>query len=190
MHELDAGALRELLHGHVHGHAHPRTRIRQLALIGLGIFDEIINVAVRRLVTHDQRIGVIHHADDPGKVIDDIKLGFLNVWNTQDRLRHLCQQITVGLAGVVHHRRRQRTARTGTILDDDFFTQGFAGGIGQRAQQHRAAAARRISMQQGDVLLREILRCCRRHAQQAATYTEHQRQPPHIHQFKSHHCSR
>ena len=62
---------------------------------------------------------------------------------TKHPQRQLRQRVAVGLCSARHVLRRQRTARTGFILDHDTLPQMFTGTFGQRTQRDITAAAGR-----------------------------------------------
>ena len=151
--ELDAHALRDVLHRQVRAGQHTRGAVAELARVGLGPGHEIGPGLDGRLGGHHHPEGIAGDAQDVGDVLDRVPADLGGVGQAEHAQRDLRQGVAVRL-GLLQGLRRQRAAGAGAVLDHHGLPEQLGRVFRQSAHGQVGGAARREGDHQLDGLHR------------------------------------
>ena len=147
-----------LLHRDVEAGAGARRAIVDLAGVGLGVGEELLERLPRRIGSHHDTECVTADADDVGEVRARIESRLSHEGKAEDGDRDLRDRVAIGLCGRGHLARGERAGATRPILDDDRLPEMLFGRGRERAHADVGGAAGGPGHDEGDGPHGKILR--------------------------------
>ena len=117
--------------------------VADLAGIGLGVGQKILERRPGRVLLHHDAKGIARQAHDVAEVVDRIERGLAGEGIAKHRDRDLRDGVAVRRAVGRHLQRSQHAAGAGPVLDHDRLAEMLLGRGGQRAKPDVGGAARR-----------------------------------------------
>jgi hypothetical protein len=132
--------------------------IVDLAGIGLGVGEELLERLPRRISSHHDTERVTTDADDVGEIRARIESRLGHEGKAEDGDRDLCDRVAIGLCGRGHLARGERARAARPVLDDDRLPEMLFGRGRERAHADVGGAAGGPRHDEGDRPHRKILR--------------------------------